>query len=102
MNDALRYIQHDPSQPSQPSPNPSDGPHYEKHGKGEPVCIDEEIPFEVSGSWEWARLESLLSTSLRQYGISQLASIVLYLGTASRTSEAASLLLENRSKTRGY
>ena len=37
----------------------SDGSHYEKRGKGEPVCIDDEIPFEIPDSWEWARLESV-------------------------------------------
>ncbi|MBR3326039.1 MAG: hypothetical protein IKG22_01780, partial [Atopobiaceae bacterium] len=31
----------------------SDGSHYEKRGKGEPVCIDDEIPFEIPESWEW-------------------------------------------------
>ena len=39
----------------------SDGSHYEKRGKGEPVCIDDEIPFEIPESWVWVRLESLLS-----------------------------------------
>ena len=44
----------------------SDGSHYEKRidAKGresEPVCIDEEIPFEVPESWEWVRLDSLCS-----------------------------------------
>ena len=30
---------------------------YEKIGKkGEPVCIDEEIPFEIPENWEWCRL----------------------------------------------
>ena len=37
----------------------SDGSHYEKRGKGEPVCVDDEIPFEIPESWAWARLESL-------------------------------------------
>ncbi len=42
----------------------SDGSHYEKRidAKGhesEPVCIDEEIPFEIPETWEWARLNSL-------------------------------------------
>ncbi len=42
----------------------SDGSHYEKRidSKGresEPVCIDDEIPFEIPDSWEWARLDSL-------------------------------------------
>ena len=39
----------------------SDGRRYEKRGKGEPVCIDDEIPFEIPEGWEWARLGSLLS-----------------------------------------
>ena len=39
----------------------SDGSHYEKRGKGEHVCIDDEIPFEIPESWAWVRLESLLA-----------------------------------------
>ena len=40
----------------------SDGRRYEKRvdAKGresEPICIDDEIPFDIPGSWEWARLE---------------------------------------------
>ena len=43
----------------------SDGGYYEKRidAKGresEPVCIDDEIPFEIPDSWEWVRLETLL------------------------------------------
>ena len=38
----------------------SDGSYYEKRGNGEPVCIDDEIPFEIPESWEWSRLGSLL------------------------------------------
>ena len=42
----------------------SDGRRYEKRvdAKGresEPVCIEDEIPFEVPNNWEWARLESV-------------------------------------------
>ena len=33
----------------------SDGGYYEKRSKGEPVCIDDEIPFEIPDSWEWVR-----------------------------------------------
>ena len=40
--------------------DPSDGAHYEKRGKGEPVCIEDEIPFDVPRGWEWARLGSLV------------------------------------------
>ena len=34
----------------------SDNLPYEKIGKNEPVCIAEEIPFEIPDSWEWVRL----------------------------------------------
>lgn len=33
---------------------------YEKVGKNEPVCIAEEVPFEIPESWEWARLGTIL------------------------------------------
>ncbi len=51
----------------------SDGRRYEKRvdAKGresEPVCIEDEIPFEIPDSWEWARLESI-GTLLRGSGI---------------------------------
>ena len=44
----------------------SDGRRYEKRvdAKGresEPVCIEDEIPFEIPEGWEWARLESVCS-----------------------------------------
>ncbi len=38
-----------------------DGSFYEQVGKKEPVCIDDEIPFEIPDSWEWCRLGSLIS-----------------------------------------
>ena len=46
----------------------SDGRRYEKSidAKGresEPVCIEDEIPFEIPDSWEWARLESIARVS---------------------------------------
>ena len=40
--------------------DPSDGAHYEKRGKGEPVCIEDEIPFDIPDTWEWVRLGSLV------------------------------------------
>ena len=48
----------------------SDGGYYEKRidAKGresEPVCIDEEIPFEIPESWEWCRLGSLVTNRLQ-------------------------------------
>ena len=35
-----------------------DNSHYEKLGSGE-RCIDDEIPFEIPGSWEWVRLNNV-------------------------------------------
>ena len=37
----------------------SDGSYYERRGKTEPTCIDDEIPFEIPESWEWARLATI-------------------------------------------
>ena len=34
---------------------------YEKVGKNEPVCIADEVPFDIPDSWEWARL-GMIST----------------------------------------
>ena len=47
----------------------SDGGYYEKRidAKGresEPVCIDEEIPFEIPDSWEWCRLGSFTNLQI--------------------------------------
>lgn len=36
-----------------------DGHFYERIGKNEPVCIDEELPFEIPETWEWARLGTI-------------------------------------------
>ena len=32
---------------------------YEKIGKNEPVCIADEVPFEIPESWEWATLKQV-------------------------------------------
>ena len=32
---------------------------YEKVGKNKPVCIADEVPFDIPESWEWVRLESI-------------------------------------------
>jgi len=32
---------------------------YEKVGKNEPVCIADEVPFDIPDSWEWVRLVNL-------------------------------------------
>lgn len=37
-----------------------DGHFYERIGKNEPVCIDEELPFEIPETWEWARFSSVI------------------------------------------
>ena len=34
---------------------------YEKVGKNEPVCIADEVPFDIPDSWEWVRLGSILN-----------------------------------------
>lgn len=39
-----------------------DGHFYERIGKNEPVCIDEELPFEIPETWEWARLKDIALT----------------------------------------
>ena len=42
---------------------------YEKIGKNEPVCIADEVPFEIPESWEWCRVGDLFSnmTGLSQF-----------------------------------
>lgn len=39
----------------------ADGSWYEQRGKTASVCIDEEIPFDIPESWEWARLNSIVN-----------------------------------------
>lgn len=38
----------------------SDNLPYEKIGKNEPVCIADEVPFDIPESWEWVRLGSVI------------------------------------------
>ena len=37
----------------------SDNLPYEKVGKNEPVCIADEVPFDIPESWEWVRLGTI-------------------------------------------
>lgn len=37
---------------------------YEKIGKNEPVCIADEVPFEIPESWKWVRLKMIAVTEL--------------------------------------
>ena len=37
----------------------SDNLPYEKIGKNEPVCIADEVPFDIPESWEWCRIGEL-------------------------------------------
>lgn len=39
---------------------------YEQIGKNEPVCIADEVPFDIPESWEWVRLKSLASKEIRR------------------------------------
>ena len=37
---------------------------YEKIGKNEPVCIADEVPFDIPESWEWVRFKNLVSYNM--------------------------------------
>jgi type I restriction enzyme S subunit len=37
---------------------------YEKVGKNEPVCIADEVPFDIPDSWEWVRLGTIGETNI--------------------------------------
>ena len=37
---------------------------YEKIGKNEPVCIADEVPFEIPDSWVWIRFKNLVNYSM--------------------------------------
>ena len=39
-----------------------DNSHYEKVSDGKPICIDDELPFELPDGWEWTRLSSVVTT----------------------------------------
>ena len=76
----------------------SDGRRYEKRvdAKGhesEPVCIEDEIPFDIPDSWEWARLGSI--TSYIQRGKSpRYSAIEKYPVVAQKCNQWAGFSLE--------
>lgn len=37
---------------------------YEKVGKNEPVCIADEVPFEIPETWEWVHLSDIAISGL--------------------------------------
>jgi len=39
---------------------------YEKVGKNEPVCIADEVPFDIPDTWEWARLKDLTIKEIKR------------------------------------
>ena len=39
--------------------SPADNLPYEKVGNNEPICIVDEVPFEIPDSWEWVRLGNI-------------------------------------------
>lgn len=43
-----------------------DNQFYEKIGNREPVCIADDVPFEIPESWEWVRLHSLVSKEIKR------------------------------------
>lgn len=57
---------------------------YEKVGKNEPVCIADEVPFDIPDSWEWASVGEVCTNI--QYGSSQ---------KSSPTGKGAVLRMEN-------
>ena len=39
---------------------------YEKIGKNEPVCIADEVPFDIPESWEWVRLKDIVVKEIKR------------------------------------
>ncbi|WP_288170024.1 restriction endonuclease subunit S [uncultured Slackia sp.] len=81
----------------------SDGRRYEKRidAKGresKPICIEDEIPFEIPDSWEWTRLESVIvllsGTDLKPSQYNEKNEGIPYLTGASNFTNGE--LIENR------
>ena len=76
----------------------SDGRRYEKRvdAKGresEPVCIEDEIPFDVPDSWEWARLETV-ATYIQRGKSPKYSSIEEYPVVAQKCNQWSGFSLE--------
>ena len=76
----------------------SDGCRYEKRvdAKGresEPVCIEDEIPFDVPDSWEWARLETV-ATYIQRGKSPKYSSIEEYPVVAQKCNQWSGFSLE--------
>ena len=76
----------------------SDGRRYEKSidAKGresEPVCIEDEIPFDVPDSWEWARLETV-ATYIQRGKSPKYSSIEEYPVVAQKCNQWSGFSLE--------
>ena len=69
-----------------------------KGGESEPVCIEDEIPFDIPDSWEWTRLESLVAllsgTDLKPFQYNDKNEGIPYLTGASNFVNGE--LIENR------
>ena len=42
----------------------SDNLPYEKVGKNEPICIADDVPFDIPENWEWVRFKNLVSYNM--------------------------------------
>ncbi len=76
----------------------SDGRRYEKRvdAKGresEPVCIEDEIPFEIPDGWEWARLETV-ATYIQRGKSPKYSSIEEYPVVAQKCNQWSGFSLE--------
>ena len=76
----------------------SDGRRYEKRidakgGESEPICIEDEIPFDVPDNWEWARLETV-ATYIQRGKSPKYSSIEEYPVVAQKCNQWSGFSLE--------
>ena len=95
--------------------NSSDNLPYEKIGKNDPVCIADEVPFDIPDSWEWVRHNEIFEISggsqpskskfistpkdgyirlfqIRDYGVNPIP-IYIPIETAKKISQEGDILL---------